>query len=87
MPLQTLLDADYKEMGEVFESQMFWMNHPRLLTLYNFWLTIEHHIVFNLLCRRGATCHIEMEGHAGPDSGYEDWWCTRCGRSGGHIYY
>lgn len=30
---------------------------------------------------------LEMDGWAGPDSGGESWYCTRCGAGGSHTHY
>ena len=31
--------------------------------------------------------NIVVEGYATPESGREDWCCTRCGDGGHHTYY
>lgn len=39
-----------------------------------------------LVCKQRGH-KIEVEGHAGPESGYEDFYCKRCGWSDHHTYY
>ncbi len=39
-------------------------------------------------CRRnGGHLDLKLEGHVGPDSGWEDWDCGHCDAGGCHIYY
>lgn len=46
---------------------------------------VWHLVIVNTLCRlRGHDWLVE--GHAGPESGYEDFECRRCGE-GHHIVY
>ena len=46
------------------------------------------HRYAKMLCRYWyKECDIEMDGYAGPDSGWESWACRRCGEGGSHTYY
>ena len=50
------------------------------------WCAIAHTFGRTVCAVRGH--RIEVDGHFGPDSGYESWDCDRCHCVGGsHTYY
>jgi hypothetical protein len=87
---RSLLDADVREFDSTMEDsyryQQWLFDHPKIAEI-QFWLQQKIGWLMEHTICKWFGCKIEMEGHADGDSGYEDWWCTHCGRGGHHIYY
>lgn len=90
--ITTLLEADTKEWEMSCQNSDKWISRrlafPKFFKVWDkicneYWSSL----MFHTFCQNGKRCDIQMDGWFGPDSGGEDWWCSRCGRGGRHTYY
>ena len=89
--ITTLLEADTEqydqEMKEYDREMLFAFLHPKLYKMKIF-LAQQAISWFhkNFTCRLFG-CKIDVESHATPDYGYEDWWCKRGCGAGDRIHF
>ncbi len=85
--ITSLLDADMDAYDRDMRESMWWMEHPKLMSIQEWFLLRWSVVVDHTLCKWFSHNLVDDGSYATPDSGGEGWMCTRCGRSWWHQYY